>query len=63
MTMEMINEFIDAIIRGSLLGFLASFWIMGLIAIWKWFLGIVKKFINWLCPKWFKPKAEKSETN
>jgi hypothetical protein len=36
---------------------------MGLIAIWKWFLGIVKKFINWLCPKWFKPKAEKSETN
>jgi hypothetical protein len=63
MTMEMINEFIDAIIRGSLLGFLASFWIMGLIAIWKWFLGIVKNFIHWLCPKWFKPKVEKSETN
>ena len=38
MTMDSINEILDAIIRGSLLGFLAGFWLMGLAAIWKWFL-------------------------
>lgn len=30
MTMDSINEILDAIIRGSLLGFLAGFWLMGL---------------------------------
>ena len=40
MTMDSINEILDAIIRGSLLGFLAGFWLMGLAAIWKWFLGV-----------------------
>ena len=32
MTMDSINEILDAIIRGSLLGFLAGFWLMGLAA-------------------------------
>lgn len=32
MTMDSINEILDAIIRGSLLGFLAGFWLMGLVA-------------------------------
>ena len=31
MTMDSINEILDAIIRGSLLGFLAGFWLMGLL--------------------------------
>ena len=61
MTMDSINEILDAIIRGSLLGFLAGFWLMGLAAIWKWFLGVAKRFLHWLFPKakWFQPK----ETN
>lgn len=55
MTMDSINEILDAIIRGSLLGFLAGFWLMGLAAIWKWFLGVAKRFLHWLFPKakWF----------
>ena len=51
MTMDSINEILDAIIRGSLLGFLAGFWLMGLAAIWKWFLGVAKRFLHWLFPK------------
>ena len=43
MTMDSINEILDAIIRGSLLGFLAGFWLMGLAAIWKWFLSVAKR--------------------
>ncbi|VYT17950.1 Uncharacterised protein [uncultured Blautia sp.] len=46
MTMDSINEILDAIIRGSLLGFLAGFWLMGLAAIWKWFLGVAKRFLH-----------------
>ena len=63
MTMEMLNEIMDAMIRGSLIGFLASFWLMGLVAIWRWFLGVVKRFLHWLCPKWFKPKTEETDKN
>ena len=51
MTMDSINEILDAIIRGSLLGFLAGFWLMGLAAIWKWFLGVTKRFLHWLFPR------------
>ena len=50
MTMDSINEILDAIIRGSLLGFLAGFWLMGLAAIWKWFLDVAKRFLHWLFP-------------
>lgn len=66
MTMDSINEILDAIIRGSLLGFLAGFWLMGLAAIWKWFLGVAKRFLHWLFPKakWFQPKEQPpKETN
>ena len=51
MTMDSINEILDAIIRGSLLGLLAGFWLMGLAAIWKWFLGVAKRFLHWLSQK------------
>ena len=61
--MEMLNEIMDAMIRGSLIGFLASFWLMGLIAVWRWFLGVVKRFLHWINPKWFNPKTEETDRN
>lgn len=65
MTMDSINEILDAIIRGSLLGLLAGFWLMGLAAIWKWFLGVAKRFLHWLFPKakWFQPKEQNPKEN
>lgn len=63
MTMEMLNEIMDAMIRGSLIGFLASFWLMGLIAVWRWFLGVVKRFLHWINPKWLNPKTEETDRN
>ena len=63
MTMEMLNEIMDAMIRGSLIRFLASFWLMGLIAVWRWFLGVVKRFLHWINPKWFNPKPEETDRN
>ena len=57
----MLNEIMDAMVRGTMIGICVSFWIMGLAIIWKWFLGVVKRFPHWLNPKWFAPKTEKTE--
>ncbi len=46
MTMDMINQILDAMARGTLIGIGAAFWIMGLAAIWKWFLGVMKRFLH-----------------
>lgn len=57
----MLNKIMDAMVRGTMIGICVSFWIMGLTIIWKWFLGVVKRFFHWLNPKWFAPKTEKTE--
>lgn len=62
MTMEMINQLIDASIRGTLLGITIFFWCCGLLAIWKWLLGLAKKLVHWLCPNLFKKKDAVKET-
>lgn len=51
MTIDQINEILDSMARGTLLGLCASFWIMGIAAIWKWFFGMLKRFLNFLCPE------------
>ena len=63
MTMDMINEFINASIRGTLLGITIFFWCCGLAAIWKWVFGITKKFIHWLFPNFFKKKEVITEAD
>lgn len=64
MTMDYLNTLLDAACKGTLIGICASFWIFGLVAIWKWFLGVAKKFLHWVFPncKWFKPKTDKKES-
>lgn len=56
MTMETVNNLLEAACRGTLLGICISFWILGLASIWKWFLGTAKKILHWLFPKcrWFQ---------
>ncbi|MDB8736267.1 hypothetical protein [Ruminococcus bicirculans (ex Wegman et al. 2014)] len=61
MTMEMLNELIDASVRGTLLGISAFFWIFGIVAIWKWFFGVTKRFVLWLFPNLGKKKSESEE--
>lgn len=56
MTMEMVNQLIDASIRGTLLGISLFFWSFGLVAIWKWFFGVMKRLIFWLFPSLSKKK-------
>ena len=64
MTMDFINFLIDASIRGTLLGITIFFWGFGLVSIWKWFFGVMKRLLHWLFPrcKWFQPKQEEKDT-
>ena len=64
MTMDFIHSLIDASIRGTLLGITIFFWGFGLVSIWKWFFGVMKRLLHWLFPKckWFQPKPEEKDT-
>lgn len=59
MTMELVNTLIDASIRGTLLGITMFFWGCALIAVWKWLLGLAKRFFHRLCPNFRKNKSDK----
>ena len=63
MTMEFVSEIMDAMVKGTLCGICISFWLMGLTMIWKWFLGVVKRFLHWLFPKRFSKKNATDNKN
>lgn len=56
MTKEFMNELMNALIDGTIFGICFGFWVMVLMMVWRWFLGIVKRFLPWLFPKRFAPK-------
>ena len=64
MVSETIKQFMDSIIRGTLCGICLGFCIYGLVAIWKWFFGVSKRFLHYLFPKcrWFIPKQNDTDT-
>ena len=49
MTTELINTFMDSIIRGTLTGICLGFCILGVVAIWKWFFGVMKRALHQQC--------------
>ena len=50
MTVEMINEFIDSMVRGTLTGICFAFWLLCMAGIWKWFIGVMKRALFYLFP-------------
>lgn len=50
MTTELINTFMDSIIRGTLTGICLGFCILGVVAIWKWFFGVIKRALLYIFP-------------
>lgn len=59
--MDVLNTLIDASIRGTMLGITIFFWIFGLVTIWKWFFGVIKRSIHWLFPNLMKKKEKNNE--
>ena len=43
MTVEMINEFMDSVVRGTLTGICFAFWLLCMAGIWKWFIGVMNR--------------------
>ena len=56
MTKEFMNELMNALVDGTIFGICFGFWVMVLMMVWRWILGIVKRFLHWLFPKRFAPK-------
>lgn len=56
MTKEFLNELMNALVDGTIFGICFGFWVMVLMMVWRWFLGVVKRFLHWLFPKHFPAK-------
>lgn len=56
MTKEFLNELMNALVDGTVFGICFGFWVMVLMMVWRWFLGVVKRFLHWLFPKRFPTK-------
>lgn len=65
MTKELLNELMNGLVDGTIFGICFSFWMMILVAVWRWFLGVAKRFLHRLFPKskWFYPKSDETEKN
>ncbi len=50
MNMEMVNQVVEAIVSGTMTGICLGFIALGLVAIWKWFFGVVKRVVIFLFP-------------
>lgn len=50
MTVEMINEFMDSMVRGTLTGICFAFWLLCMAGVWKWFIGVMKRALFYLFP-------------
>ena len=56
MTKEFLNELMNALVDRTVFGICFGFWVMVLMMVWRWFLGVVKRFLRWLFPKRFPSK-------
>lgn len=56
-----INQIINAVTEGTILGMVICTWLFVLASVIKWFLGKAKLGLNYLFPncKYFKSKEEK----
>lgn len=50
MTVETIEQFMDSMVRGTLNGICLAFWLLCLVSVWKWFLGVMKRALFCLFP-------------
>lgn len=50
MTIELMNQVMDIIIRGTLCGICLGFSLLSLIGIWKWFLGVMVRGLFYFFP-------------
>lgn len=48
--MEIIEQIMDSMVRGTLTGICLGFWVLCLAGVWKWFLGVAKRALFYLFP-------------
>ena len=54
MATEVIYGFMEQTVQWTFILICIGFWCIGLIAIWKWFIGVIRRMLRYLFPKRFR---------
>ena len=57
MITEMIDCFMETVVRWTFICIFVTFWALGVILIWKWFIRVLRHMVLYLFPK----KRKKNE--
>ena len=63
---EMINDFMEMLVHSTITGICLAFWLIALMGIWKWFLGMMKRALLYLFPglkTWADKRRKKDNGN
>ena len=63
---EMINDFMEMLDHSTITGICLAFWLIDLMGIWKWFLGMMKRALLYLFPglkTWADKRRNKDNGN
>ena len=56
MTTEVIYRFMEQAVQWTFIIMCISFCLIGLVAIWKWFIGVVGRMLRYLFPRKLRKK-------
>lgn len=59
MTTEMIYSFMEQTVQWTFIIMCICFWGIGMIAIWKWFVGVVRRMLRYLFPRKFRKNEDR----
>lgn len=63
MTADMIYSFMEQAVQWTFIVMCICFWGVGMISIWKWFIGVVRRMLRYLFPYKFRKKEEKDNAD
>ena len=64
MTIDVVNQFMDMIIRGTLFGICTGLCLIGIAFIWSWFFSVAKRAIFYLFPgvkAWYNNRKKRDD--
>ena len=63
MATDMIYSFMEQTVRWTFLAMCICFWGIGMISIWKWFIGVARRMLRYLFPNKFRKREDNENAN
>ena len=58
MTTDWIYSFMETAVQWTFVCICIAFWAVGVIAIWKWFIGVLHRMLRYLFPRRFRKEED-----